>query len=95
MKVEKERVSKQLEEQLKALERNFTYFNLKLMKYHTTDLPETVCVENAKNEILDVLEKMKNGYKFQQLMKNTIEDIEDLVVYSKFKSDENKMKGVV
>ena len=94
LKVEKEKLIQQLEEQVKALERNFTYYNLKLAKYDTSDPPEPVSIEAARKEVLDTLDKIKNGLKFQEWVKDTNEDIEDLVIYSKFKSDENKMKGV-
>mgnify|MGYP000858907071 CR=1 FL=1 len=94
LKVEKEKLIKQLEEQVKALERNFTYYNLKLAKYDTSDPPEPVSIEAARKEVLETLDKIKNGLKFQEWVKDTNEDIEDLVIYSKFKSDENKMKGV-
>jgi len=94
LKVEKEKITQQLEEQVKSLERNFTYYNLKLMKYDTVEPPQVVSVEEARKEIWNVLDKVKNGLKFREWVKDTNEDIEDLVIYNKFKSDENKMKGV-
>ena len=94
LKVEKEKLLQQLEEQVKNLERNFTYYNLKLAKYDTSDPPEPVSIEKARKEVLSALDKIKNGLKFQEWVKDTNEDIEDLVIYNKFKSDENKMKGI-
>lgn len=93
-KVEKDKIFNQFEEQIKTLERNFSYYNLKLLKYESKDEIEPLSFEAAKNEALEGLSNVKNSLKLYQWVKDTNEDVEDLTIYNKFKSDENKLKGV-
>lgn len=93
-KLEKEKLLKEIDNQVAILQHNFEYFNLKLMKYGSSEPTEPITWQDAEAAIYQEFDQIGSGEQFHEWVKSTIDDVEDLSIFNRYKNDDNKIKGI-